>query len=252
MKAWAALTWVALAVGSCTSLEMEEETRAVSSDGVRVYIHEFGGDGDGYPVLLFHQAGSSARGEFAYIADRLIAEGFKVYGADLRSGGDLFGVPNLTAKPGADVAYCDAYPDVLAASRFVLGVTGMRPILVGSSYSAALVMKAGVEHPELAAGFASFSPANGAGLEVCAPSALLDSIRIPGLGIRPRAEIEGPPGVLRQAEEWRARGVPMEVVEVRSHGASVLVPSRAGERAEDFWPRFTEFLQEAARLASNG
>lgn len=203
-------------------------------------LHQFS-RASGQPILLFHMAGSNTRGEYSHIARRLSDEGFQVFGADLPGGGERFGETSLIGADGSLQDYCADYPAMTDAIEAVMLQTGKRPIVIGSSYSAALVMRAAVDHPDKVAGFVSFSPAPAAGLEICAPASLLAKLNVPGLGVRPRNELEHEI-VLEQAREWAAHGVKTKIAEVRSHGASLMDPARSGEGAEAFWPALLHFL----------
>ena len=68
-------------------------------------------------VLLFHQAGGDARGEYSDTARRLVREGYEVFAWDARSGGDRFGGANRTVAAIGSSAdgYCNASPDIEAA-----------------------------------------------------------------------------------------------------------------------------------------
>lgn len=220
------------------------------NEPARYALHEFGADGD-QPVLLFHMAASNVRGEYAEIAPRLVAAGYHVFGADLPLGGERFGFDNTVSVATDEPDYCSDYPAVVAAIEEVVDQTGKRPILVGSSYTAALTMKAAVEHPDIVSGFVSVSPAPAGGLEVCAPGELLADLAVPGLGMRPRNEAEYEI-IIEQARAWAGHGVQTKIVEVRSHGVSLLDPKRSGENAEAAWPAFLWFLEQASEVSQRG
>ena len=101
-----------------------------AADGVRVYgdVYRSAG-GDNAPlILLFHQAGGDARGEYTQIATRLMQNGYNVLAIDQRAGGDRFGGVNrtLAAVGDTEYSYCDAYPDIEGALHYVKkrGFTG--------------------------------------------------------------------------------------------------------------------------------
>jgi len=113
-------------------------------------------------VILFHRAGWS-RGEYVQIAPRLVKMGFNCMAVDLRSGGSINGVRNMTAisakSLGKKTGFLDAEKDVLAAVSYARkGPAKGVLILWGSSYSASLVIKAAAEHPKLCDGLLLFSP----------------------------------------------------------------------------------------------
>ena len=94
-----------------------------SADGTTVYGDHYRPGWSGAPtVVLFHQAGGDARGEYSGIARRLLAEGYEVFAWDARAGGERFGQANRTAAAFASAetqpGFCDAYPDLEAALQF--------------------------------------------------------------------------------------------------------------------------------------
>ena len=154
----------------CAGAEAAADSREVrfdAVDGVTVYgdLYRATGKGDDAPlILLFHQGGGDARGEYLPLVDRLLDAGYHALAIDQRRGGDRFGSVNRTASAfgDQDMSYCDAYPDLEAALRFAStsGFSGPR-IVWGSSYSAALVIKLAAEHAEDIDAVLAFSPASG-------------------------------------------------------------------------------------------
>jgi dienelactone hydrolase len=113
-------------------------------------------------IVLFHQAGFS-RGEYHEIAPELNKMGFNCMAIDLRSGHDVNGIDNLTAKRAREkewgTSYLDAIPDILAAVEYAkIHFAGGTLIIWGSSYSAALVLYLAGQHTHLADAVLSFSP----------------------------------------------------------------------------------------------
>ena len=93
-----------------------EQVSFEAADGVRVFgdIYRSAG-GELQPIiLLFHQAGGDARGEYTHIAIRLMENGYNVLAIDQRSGGDQFGGVNRTMADleRQNYGYCEAYPDL--------------------------------------------------------------------------------------------------------------------------------------------
>lgn len=109
-------------------------------------------------IVLFHMAGSN-KSEYAPIAARLQTAGFATLAIDQRSGGDAFGAHNATvAALGKSTGYAAALPDLEAALAFATVEANTRPvIIVGSSYSAALVFLLAAKQPRVA-GVMAFSP----------------------------------------------------------------------------------------------
>ena len=113
-------------------------------------------------IVLFHQARWS-RGEYLEIAPKLNMLGYNCLAVDLRSGGEVNGVQNMSAKEAAKAMkptqYIDAYQDIDAAVHYAKKyfVEG-KLIIWGSSYSSALTLRFAGENPDLIDGVLSFSP----------------------------------------------------------------------------------------------
>jgi dienelactone hydrolase len=217
----------------------------VSADGVELYgDHYRSGDRSSPTVVLFHQAGGDARGEYGGIARRLVQEGFEVFAWDARSGGNRFGQTNrtVTARGSSEDSYCAAYPDLEAALAYViLNGSGGPVITVGSSYSAALVIRLAAEHADSIAATAAFSPASGR-MEDCAVNAWLEeAVAKPLLVFRPEAEMENA-SVALQAESFKAHGVELVIAPDASHGASMLNPDRNQGDVGKTWDQLLKFI----------
>lgn len=134
-----------------------EDGLEITADVYRAY------DDDQVPfVVLFHQAGWS-RGEYREIAPRLNALGFNCMAVDQRSGGEVNGVVNQTARRAAakkmGMTYLDALPDLRAALGYArTHYTKGKVIGWGSSYSSALVLWLAGEEPGLMDAVLSFAP----------------------------------------------------------------------------------------------
>ena len=112
-------------------------------------------------ILLFHQAGWS-RGEYRESALTFNAMGFNCMAVDLRSGSAINGVKNEThkqaSKDGLSTKYVDAYQDIEASVEFAReSFAKGKLIILGSSYSSALVLKYAGDHQDVD-GVLSFSP----------------------------------------------------------------------------------------------
>jgi len=221
------------------------EVRFAAADGVEVYgdLHRADAGADAPLIILFHQAGGSARGEYGPIIPRLVSAGYHVLAIDQRSGGDRFKLPNRTAAGvEGEVGYCDAYPDLEAALVFAAttDLSGPR-VIWGSSYSAGLVFKLAAEHPEDVAAVLGFSPASGEPMAGCDPGDSLAGLKAPTLALRPiqEAEIEA---IQAQTEAFKGAGVEVYVSDPGSHGSSMLVPERAGGDTEATWGVVLAFL----------
>ncbi len=94
-------------------------------------------------ILLCHQA-TYNRHEYDEIIPELIEMGYNCMAIDQRSGGELLGYENLTAKVAAEngfpTDYVDAEQDMVACIQFLHDVHQQEVILWGSSYSAGLAL----------------------------------------------------------------------------------------------------------------
>jgi pimeloyl-ACP methyl ester carboxylesterase len=129
---------------------------------------------DALPVLVcLHMTGSS-RGEYRGIAPHMVELGFHVLAVDLRCGGEgekgdrrthvRSGTMNETWKMACQVMgrnpnYIDAYPDVGEAVKWAHEIFPHSKVgLVGSSYSASLVLVFAAEQPKLVDAVVALSP----------------------------------------------------------------------------------------------
>ena len=141
----------------------EEVITFPSSDGVIITADLYAPHGKDAPmILLFHQANWS-RGEYREIAPRLNEMGYNCLAVDLRSGGTINNVPNLTKNAALaklkGTEYNDALPDIIAAVNFARkNLASGQLILWGSSYSSSLVLKVGAEMPDKVDAILAFSP----------------------------------------------------------------------------------------------
>jgi len=219
-----------------------------AADGVVVYgdLHLASVDRRGPLVILFHQARASAQGEYGAIAARLLAAGYHVLAIDQRSGGSYLGGVNRTAAAlkDAEIGYCKAYPDLVAALRYAdaAGLRGKR-IALGSSYSAGLVLRLAVEEAEALAAVVACSPASGPPMADCEPGPWIAQVKLPALVIRPASEMARD-SVREQLAACAAAGLRTHVAEEGVHGASLLDPSRCPD-AEASWHVLLDFLAEA-------
>ena len=132
----------------------------LASDGLEVTADLYVGNPVSHYIILFHQAGSS-RGEFQDIAPRFQKMGYNVLAVDLRSGSNMNYVNNQTAENAREKnlpnSMFDAHKDISAAIRYVGEQTSIPVVLLGSSYSASLVLEEALANPKVKA-VISFSP----------------------------------------------------------------------------------------------
>ena len=112
-------------------------------------------------ILLCHQAGYS-RGEYRETAFRIGSIGFSSIAIDQRSGNEANNILNKTAQLAKEkelpTEYIDAKQDIETAIDYLFKLNDNQSIvLVGSSYSAALVLLIGKNNDKVKA-VAAFSP----------------------------------------------------------------------------------------------
>ena len=155
------LLLIALAALHLTATVASSETvRFKAADGVTVTA-DFETPANGYEavLILYHMAGAS-RGEYTEIARRLNELGYATLAVDQRSGGTFNGVKNQTAAAaGGNVAYAKAIPDMQAAAIWARENADAQKVgVVGSSYSAGLVLVLAAEDDTFADAVIAFSP----------------------------------------------------------------------------------------------
>lgn len=210
-------------------------------------------EADAPTIMLFHMAGSSARGEYADVVPALQANGYSTLAVDLRSGGGRLGVPNQTAIRYQDQSarYCDAYPDMLGAVGWVkTNRPGTRIIAWGSSYSAALVIKLAAERPDALTAVLAFSPASGDPMVNCRPEQFLPQLQIPVLALRPDGEM-AVESVQAQAAVFRAAGLPYVEIEGGRHGSLMLQERFTGKAMTEAWRDVLAFMDASVKLAGD-
>lgn len=139
-----------------------------SLDGLTITADLYHISDDAPTILLCHQARYS-RGEYIEMAIRLGKMGYNCLAIDQRSGDKVNNVINETAKRARDKGlpgeYIDALPDIEAALKYIAGRYNQKIILVGSSYSASLVLKIASESDDVRA-IIAFSPGEYFGSEI--------------------------------------------------------------------------------------
>lgn len=137
------------------------KTRFPSKDGLTISADMYEVNGKKPTILLCHQAGFS-RGEYKDTAIKLNHLGYSCLAIDQRSGKMANEISNETAQRATDkglpTTYLDAKQDIEAAIDYLYDMNENQPIiLVGSSYSASLVLLIGKENKKVKA-VAAFSP----------------------------------------------------------------------------------------------
>jgi len=138
-----------------------EEVSFLSKDGLKIsaYWHKSSMK-NAVNLILCHQAEFS-KSEYNEIAPKLNNRRFNCLAIDQRSGGKMGGFQNETFNRAVikklPVAYLNAEPDIVAAIDYISQLSDAPIILLGSSYSASLVLKIGKENDKVIA-VVAFSP----------------------------------------------------------------------------------------------
>lgn len=142
------------------TLRSQETVTFPSKDGLTITADEYIDDPELPYMILCHQAGFS-RGEYINTATRFQKFGYNCLAVDLRAGKEVNGITNetaaLAAKKKKPTGYLDAEQDIIAAIDYAYKKTNKKVILVGSSYSASLVLKIAAGNDKVKAVLA-FSP----------------------------------------------------------------------------------------------
>ena len=158
MKKIIASFLITLAITS--TLKAQQTITFASKDGVTVTADLYFINDTLPYMILCHQAGYS-RGEYKETGPKFTKFKYNCIAVDLRSGEEINDVKNETAKAAMEankaVSYLDAEQDIVAAIDYVSKKNNKKVILVGSSYSASLVLKIGASDTRVKAVIA-FSP----------------------------------------------------------------------------------------------
>lgn len=140
-----------------------ERLSIASDDGIDVIADVYPHPDPNAPILLAaHRAGWS-RGEYAPTAGWFNAQGFHVVAIDQRSGWEVNGARNETAAraraAGLPTAFIDAQADIERALAHLAAAHPGRPLLLmGSSYSSALILRIAGENRFPLSAVISFAP----------------------------------------------------------------------------------------------
>jgi len=252
-----ALIGMLFALYSCQEVQEEDnvkdrqsskEISFYTSDSIKIFGDLYELDKEKPILLLFHQGGSNARGEYGSIIPRLIEKGFNILAIDQRVGGQIYGNYNRTLANipsysfGDSYGYCDAYNNLESALDFVIasGFSGKK-ILWGSSYSAALAIQLAHQNQEKVSGVLAFSPASGQPMQNCQSSIYFETLKTPLLILRPPNEMENE-NVIAQFELADQYNHQTYAAKYGVHGSSMLVEERVNHKVEENWKIVLAFL----------
>lgn len=220
------------------SLAQAETVQFQAADGVTITADFKTPETDHTTVIvLFHMAGAS-RGEYRTISDRLNTLGYATLAVDQRSGGQFNGVQNETVvSAGGSTDFVAAIPDLVAASNWARQTAGAHQIgVIGSSYSAGLVLVLSAQDRAFADAIMSFSPGEYYGSRNFVAKELSD-IQVPAFLTSARGEVG----------QWEpfAQRIDSPVVAFKPEGAGRHGASALDSRdAAEYWSALESFLEQ--------
>jgi alpha-beta hydrolase superfamily lysophospholipase len=234
------------------SAPIKSEVHFKSKDNVQLYgdLYQVT-EGKSAPIImLFHQGGGDARGEYANLIPDILQHGYNVMAVDLRSGGNRFGSENRTVNKldGVKYSYCDAYPDLEATLDYVLqaGFSGKK-IAWGSSFSAALVFQLASKRSSDLSAILAFSPASGGPMAPCKPDLFVNALKTPVLVLRPATEMQRETSI-KQFEFFKSLGIQTYIALNGVHGSSMLDNSRVEGSVTAHWEKVFTFIKNNSEL----
>ena len=224
-----------------------KEITFVTSDGITVYGDLYTKNKNLSTILLFHQGGANARGEYGTIIPKLLNEGYNILAIDQRVGGfSYYGSSNRTIDNLStnDYTYCDAYPDLEAALDYLIANEyNGKHILWGSSFGAALAIQLASKRQKDINALLAFSPSTGNAVKACHPNQYLKDINIPLLLLRPKKEMERESSV-EQFDLAKKYNHQTYIAEYGVHGSSMLVEERVENNVVENWEVVLTFLKK--------
>ncbi len=217
-----------------------------TKDSITVYGDMYTTNKAWSTIILTHQGGSNAKGEYQTIIPKLLNEGFNVLAIDQRVGGaSYYGGHNRTVDnlKKNDFDYCEAYPDIEGALDYLIKNQYIgHKILWGSSYSAALGIQLASNRSNDISAILAFSPSTGNAVKNCHPNPYLKNISIPLLLLRPQREMERQSSI-DQLKLAKAHNHQTYIAINGVHGSSMLVSDRVKEDVSETWKIVLTFLK---------
>ena len=194
-----------------------------------------------FPVILLCHQNNSSRGEFLDIALRLNKFGFNCLALDQRVGSEINGVPNETAltakKKNLKPSYEDAEQDIVAAIDYLYEKYNRPVHLLGSSYSASLILKIAAVNGKIGSVMV-FSPGEYF-TEKNYVSSHIQNLTKPVFATSSRSEADGVTDLLKDVNSRiKIQYVPASKGD---HGAKVLWPD--SQYNQEYWIALMSFLE---------
>ncbi len=191
-------------------------------------------------IILCHQAGYS-RGEYRQTAMMFIRLGYNCLAIDQRSGDKVNGVINFTAQEaterGLPTKYIDAKKDIISSINFLNKFTTKPIILLGSSYSASLVLMIAAKHNKIGA-VISYSP--GEYFKGVKMAVEIANLKKPVYVTSSKAEAKDVAVLLNKVNpEFKTHFIPKRDGD---HGSKVLWQQYHGQK--EYWDSLKKFLEK--------
>jgi len=241
------LSFITSAQNENTNQADYKEITFQTIDSITVYGDLYTINKETTTILLFHQGGANARGEFETIIPKLLNEGFNILAIDLRVGGSSFyGDSNRTVDnlQSNNYKYCDAYPDLEAALDYLISNKfTSKKILWGSSFGGALALQLASKRSKNITAILAFSPSTGNAVIACHPNPYLETITVPAIILRPKSEMERESSVT-QFEIAKKYNLQTYIATYGVHASSMLVEERVKNDVSENWKVVLEFINK--------
>jgi dienelactone hydrolase len=229
-----------ISIGGGVICQAQEKITFPSKDGLLITADYYKGIKSKPCILFCHQAKSS-RGEYSAAAKQLQKLGYNIIAIDQRSGDVMNGVVNETAIAAKNkklpTNFINAKQDIQAAIEYSYNRFQKKIILVGSSYSASLVLLLSVNN-DMVAKVVAFSPGEYFN-ESNFVASQLENLKTPTLVLSTKSEASQVTDLIKNCNHKIVKQfVPLQDGE---HGAKVL--STGDATTNEFWKAFMDFLK---------
>ncbi|TNE54256.1 MAG: hypothetical protein EP338_08825 [Bacteroidetes bacterium] len=227
--------------------EIKEKINFQSEDGLEItaYLYQFSPEAP--TILLCHQAGFN-KSEYQETALNLYEMGYNCLAIDQRSGGTWSdSTMNETFEKavlaGKKTKYADADQDVVAGINYLFDKYQRPCLVLGSSYSADLVIYQGIKNPKVKA-IIAFSPGNYIQQEKGDLRKVLDSLDKPLFVSSSKDEIASQELLLKRLKHSRKLVHHKPTVDGQ-HGSKALWSTHEGH--QEYWKALKQFLNHVKK-----
>ena len=226
--------------GLCFALNGQQVVTFKADDDVTVTADHYVTSTQNPYIILLHQAGFS-RGEYRETGPKFANLGFNCLAVDLRAGGEINFIKNLTSIDAQELGvladYMSAMKDITAALKYVSNRSKKPIILVGSSYSASLALIAATQNFRVRAVIA-FSPGEYFGDSISVKE-LTKSIYVPVLALSTKLEYKDMAEMLNHISQKHIQLFRPSNGE-GAHGSKALW--ERNPTSDQYWMAITQFI----------